>query len=179
MSRNLDRLFDLWHSLDANDQRDFSFDPRVIDWNHYAPNVHLPSVVDHARVRTTPGGRTGEKREDRLRRQVDDLKTSSANLAGVYISTDTLFGSHITAGIGVFDPTLGKSYEVGAKYDLLNRRVSLTLAAFQNHWRARQAALRTLAASASTDAKSSSNVAGGAFPPRFWRPGRSGRPRRA
>jgi iron complex outermembrane receptor protein len=33
---------------------------------------------------------------------------------------------------GGFDPTLGKSYEVGAKYDLLNRRVSLTLAAFQN-----------------------------------------------
>ncbi len=27
-------------------------------------------MVDHARVRTTPGGRTGEKREDRLRRQV-------------------------------------------------------------------------------------------------------------
>src|SRR3546814_18918880 len=43
---------------------------RSIDWSHYAPKVHLPSVVDHARVRTTPGGRTGEKREDRLRRQV-------------------------------------------------------------------------------------------------------------
>ena len=52
------------------DQATFCFDPRVIDWSHYAPNVHLPSVVDHARVRTTPGGRTGEKREDRLRRQV-------------------------------------------------------------------------------------------------------------
>ena len=34
--------------------------------------------------------------------------------------------------IGVFDPTLGKSYEVGAKYDLLNRRVSLALSLFQN-----------------------------------------------
>ncbi|HEY3141224.1 MAG TPA: HAD-IB family hydrolase, partial [Acidimicrobiales bacterium] len=31
---------------------------------------HLPSVVEHARVRTTPGGRTGETREQRLRRQV-------------------------------------------------------------------------------------------------------------
>ena len=34
--------------------------------------------------------------------------------------------------IGVFDPTLGKSYEVGAKYDLLNRRVSLALSLFHN-----------------------------------------------
>lgn len=33
---------------------------------------------------------------------------------------------------GVFDPTLGKSFEVGAKYDLLRRRLSLTLALFQN-----------------------------------------------
>lgn len=33
---------------------------------------------------------------------------------------------------GTFDPILGKSYEVGAKYDLLNRRVGLTFALFQN-----------------------------------------------
>lgn len=32
----------------------------------------------------------------------------------------------------IFDPTLGKSFEVGAKYDLLNRRVGLTFALFQN-----------------------------------------------
>ena len=51
-------------------RRTFCFDPRVIDWDHYVHDVHLPSVVEHARVRTTPGGRTGENREDRLRRQV-------------------------------------------------------------------------------------------------------------
>lgn len=33
---------------------------------------------------------------------------------------------------GVFDPTLGKSFEIGAKYDLLSRRLGLTLALFQN-----------------------------------------------
>lgn len=33
---------------------------------------------------------------------------------------------------GIFDPTIGKSYEVGAKYDLLNRRLSLNVALFQN-----------------------------------------------
>src|SRR5204863_1567279 len=43
---------------------------RVIDWDRYVHDVHLPSVVEHARVRTTGGGRTTEAREDRLRRQV-------------------------------------------------------------------------------------------------------------
>jgi HAD superfamily hydrolase (TIGR01490 family) len=66
----VDRLLARWDELDPEDQATFCFDPRVIDWSHYAPQVHLPSVVEHARVRTTPGGRTGEKREDRLRRQV-------------------------------------------------------------------------------------------------------------
>jgi outer membrane receptor protein involved in Fe transport len=33
---------------------------------------------------------------------------------------------------GSFAPTIGKNYEVGAKYDLLNRRASLAVAAFQN-----------------------------------------------
>lgn len=33
---------------------------------------------------------------------------------------------------GTFAPTLGINYEIGAKYDLFNRRVSMTLALFQN-----------------------------------------------
>ncbi len=33
---------------------------------------------------------------------------------------------------GTFAPTIGKSYEFGAKYDLLNRRVNLAVAVFQN-----------------------------------------------
>ncbi len=33
---------------------------------------------------------------------------------------------------GTFDSVLGKNYEIGAKYDLLNRRLGLTVALFQN-----------------------------------------------
>lgn len=33
---------------------------------------------------------------------------------------------------GGFEPTLGKSYEIGAKYDLLSRRISATFALFHN-----------------------------------------------
>ena len=38
----------------------------------------------------------------------------------------------INGRIGSFDPTIGRNYEVGAKYDLLNRRIGLTVALFQN-----------------------------------------------
>jgi alcohol-forming fatty acyl-CoA reductase len=68
----VDRLLARWDRLDAEDQGRFCFDPRVIDWARYVHEVHLPSVVHHARVRTTAGGRTGGSRQDRLRRQVLD-----------------------------------------------------------------------------------------------------------
>lgn len=34
--------------------------------------------------------------------------------------------------IGIFEPTIGRNYEVGAKYDFLDRRLGLTFALFQN-----------------------------------------------
>ena len=66
----IDRLLALWDRQTDEDRRRFCFDPRVIDWDHYVTGIHLPSVVEHARVRTTPGGRTGPDRQERLRRQV-------------------------------------------------------------------------------------------------------------
>jgi HAD superfamily hydrolase (TIGR01490 family) len=66
----VDRLMARWDRLDPRDRDAFCFDPRVIDWNRYMREIHLPSIVDHARVRTSPGQRTAERREDRLRRQV-------------------------------------------------------------------------------------------------------------
>jgi alcohol-forming fatty acyl-CoA reductase len=66
----VDRLLEVWDGLDDADRSAFCFDPRVVDWDHYATNVHLPSVVEHARVRTTPGRRSGPSRADRLRGQV-------------------------------------------------------------------------------------------------------------
>jgi HAD superfamily hydrolase (TIGR01490 family) len=66
----VDRLLARSEALGADDRAAFCFDPRVIDWTTYVRDVHLPSVVTHARVRTTPGGRTVENRSDRLRRQV-------------------------------------------------------------------------------------------------------------
>jgi alcohol-forming fatty acyl-CoA reductase len=66
----VDRLLALADSLDDTDRADFPFDPASIDWDHYVHDVHLPSVVSHARVRTAPGRSVVEKRPERARRAI-------------------------------------------------------------------------------------------------------------
>jgi HAD superfamily hydrolase (TIGR01490 family) len=89
----VDELLARWESLPAEDQAVFGFDPRVIDWDLYATTIHLPSVVEHSRVRTTPGGRSGEKREIRLRRQVLD----PARHIAAFDLENTLIASNVVA----------------------------------------------------------------------------------
>ena len=52
----VDRLMALW---DRTGRRatapTFCFDPAVVDWDTYVRDIHLPSVIEHARVRTSPG----------------------------------------------------------------------------------------------------------------------------
>ncbi len=66
----VDRLLALHDALPEADRTTFGLDPRVIDWDRYVHEIHLPSVVRHARVRTEPGRPTGDSRSTRLRRQV-------------------------------------------------------------------------------------------------------------
>lgn len=68
----VDNLMSLWESLAADDQDAFCFDPTVVDWPHYISHIHLPSVIQHARVRTTPGRSRSTDRSARLRSQVLD-----------------------------------------------------------------------------------------------------------
>jgi len=63
----VDHLLELWETLDEEDRREFCFDPAVIDWDHYVAEVHLPSVVERGRVRTSPVKQTGPDRETRMR----------------------------------------------------------------------------------------------------------------
>ncbi len=66
----VDELLDRWSTLDSTDRERFCFHPGVIDWDAYVTDVHLPSVVEHARVRSTPGTRSGPSRTERLRARV-------------------------------------------------------------------------------------------------------------
>ena len=65
----VDNLMALWNGLDATDQAAFNFDPRSVDWPTYVGTIHLPSVVQHARAKTTPGKNRND-RADRLRRSI-------------------------------------------------------------------------------------------------------------
>lgn len=65
----VDNLMHLWNGLDSADQAAFNFDPRSVDWPTYVGTIHLPSVVQHARAKTTPGKNRND-RADRLRRSI-------------------------------------------------------------------------------------------------------------
>ncbi len=63
----VDRLLSLWERLSSEDKAAFCFDPGVISWPGYVHDVHLPSVVEHARVRSSPRRSTVASRSDRAR----------------------------------------------------------------------------------------------------------------
>ena len=66
----VNRLVALSQSLPDDDRDEFLFDPAAIDWQKYVQEVHLPSIVVHARVRTGGGRREGPTREQRGRKAV-------------------------------------------------------------------------------------------------------------
>ena len=91
----LDRLMELWHSLDDDDRTVFCFDPSVIDWTQYVHQVHLPSMVEQARLKMAPGTSSSrsDSRSTRLRRQV---LASERHLA-VFDLENTLIASNVVA----------------------------------------------------------------------------------
>jgi HAD superfamily hydrolase (TIGR01490 family) len=66
---SVENLLGIWNGLDDADRAAFCFDPRAVPWDEYVRNIHLPSVVEHARVKTTPG-KTKIDRAVRLRANV-------------------------------------------------------------------------------------------------------------
>jgi len=89
----MERLMELWGTLDDDDQRDFCFDPHVVDWPSYVHEVHLPSMVKQARLKMAPGSRSPESRGARLRRQV---LAPERHLA-VFDLENTLIASNVVA----------------------------------------------------------------------------------
>jgi HAD superfamily hydrolase (TIGR01490 family) len=66
----IDNLLELRQASDADGDVQFEFDPAVIDWERYVLDVHLPSVLEHTRVRTKPGKSVVDKRPERQRRAI-------------------------------------------------------------------------------------------------------------
>ena len=66
----VDRLMALWDRMDADDRRTFCLDPAAVDWESYVQDIHLPSIIEHARVRTTPGRSSKPNRAVRARKAI-------------------------------------------------------------------------------------------------------------
>ena len=66
----VDNLLELYGTGDDDDHAAFGFDPAAIDWDRYVLDIHLPSVLEHTRVRTKPGKSVVDKRPDRQRRAI-------------------------------------------------------------------------------------------------------------
>jgi HAD superfamily hydrolase (TIGR01490 family) len=87
----VDNLMKVWNGLDDVDRATFNFDPRSISWSHYVRDIHLPSIIQHARVKTTPGPSTSTSHMVRLRKQVLDPKRHVA----VFDLENTLIASNV------------------------------------------------------------------------------------
>jgi len=89
----IDRTLQLFESLNKADQAEFCFDPGVISWPRYIEDVHLPSVVEHARVRTSPNAkRTLGSREERTRRAIlsEEPRCAAFDLENTLIASNVV-----------------------------------------------------------------------------------------
>jgi len=66
----VDRLLALWDRMDADDRQVLCLDPAAVDWDSYVRDIHLPSIIEHARVRTTPGRSSQPTRAERARQAI-------------------------------------------------------------------------------------------------------------
>jgi fatty acyl-CoA reductase len=87
----VDRLLELFESLDDADRGAFAFDPIAVNWTQYVQGVHLPSIVVHARVRTTSTKSKTPTREERGRRAI----LSEDRHMAVFDLENTLIASNV------------------------------------------------------------------------------------
>ena len=84
----VDRLLELAATVDDHG---FTLDPAAIDWPTFVTDIHMPSIVKNARVRTTAGKRTGPSRSERGRRAI----LSPDRQMAVFDLENTLIASNV------------------------------------------------------------------------------------
>jgi HAD superfamily hydrolase (TIGR01490 family) len=102
----VDRLMALWEKMDGDDRQTFCFDPAAVDWEHYVREIHLPSVIEHARVRTSPTKSNQLSRSDRARKAIlsPDRHLAAFDLENTLIASNVvdsyawLASRHLPAG---------------------------------------------------------------------------------
>lgn len=88
----IERMQAMRERMDPADQQAFCLDPTEIDWHSFIRDTHLPTVVKIARVKMTPGTKSGESRDDKIRRQILDPKRHFAafDLENTLISSNVV-----------------------------------------------------------------------------------------
>jgi HAD superfamily hydrolase (TIGR01490 family) len=89
----VDGLVEIQEQLDPADAELFCCDPAIVDWTHYVREVHLPSVVDHARVKTTGERSDPDARTARLRGRVlaPERHLAAFDLENTIIASNVVF----------------------------------------------------------------------------------------
>jgi HAD superfamily hydrolase (TIGR01490 family) len=102
----VDHLMALWDRMDEDDREQFCFDPAAVDWARYVREIHLPSVIEHARVRTSPTRSNQVSRADRARKAIlsPDRHLAAFDLENTLIASNVvdsyawLASRHLPAG---------------------------------------------------------------------------------
>ncbi len=89
----VERLIELHEAMSVEEQVTFCCDPAVVDWDHYVSNIHLPTVVDHARVKTTGERSDPDARIKRLRKRVlaPERQLAAFDLENTIIASNVVF----------------------------------------------------------------------------------------
>ncbi|MEY2566036.1 MAG: alcohol-forming fatty acyl-CoA reductase [Actinomycetota bacterium] len=85
------RVDRLLHLAEETNDPAFVMDPAVIDWPHFVRDIHMPSIVKNARVRTTAGKKTGPTRSERGRKAI----LSPDRQMAVFDLENTLIASNV------------------------------------------------------------------------------------
>jgi len=102
----IDNLLSLWERLSSGDHELFCFHPGEIEWDRYVTEIHLPSIVEHARVRSTPGRSTSPSRSERAKKAIlsPERHLAAFDLENTLVASNVvesyswLAGRHLPAG---------------------------------------------------------------------------------
>ena len=90
---DVDNLIELHNALDDAEQQALGCDPAAIDWETYVTKIHLPTVVEHARAKTTSRRTDPDARTKRLRKRVlaPERQLAAFDLENTIISSNVVF----------------------------------------------------------------------------------------
>ena len=86
----VDHLLGMWDTLSEADRAAFNFDPRSVPWPTYVSEIHLPSIVQHSRSKTT----AGKNRNDRTKRLRASILSPDRHVAAFDLE-NTLIASNV------------------------------------------------------------------------------------